>query len=218
MLVEYTGRQTTITKKLKAQAEAGLEQIAKLVGRSPSAHVILTVDKYRQIAEVTVKTRGQSLVATCEATEMATALHDALAKVEQQAVRHNQKSNTLARHPKKGARRAGESEEAALAVTAAESRMAVPGKAARKAAKKSGGGNKGVAEVQSFSALRNGSEPHVVRSADSVAERPMSLEEAVKDFESLDREVFVFRDLEGLAMVLHCRRDGRLELIEVPAA
>ncbi len=31
MEVEYTGRQTTITKKLKAQAEAGLERIVKIV-------------------------------------------------------------------------------------------------------------------------------------------------------------------------------------------
>ena len=81
MEIEYTGRQTTITPKLKEQARVGLEQIAKLVERSATAHVILTTDKYRQIAEVTVATRDHSLVASCEATEMSVALHDALAKV-----------------------------------------------------------------------------------------------------------------------------------------
>ena len=34
MDVEYTGRQTTITKKLKLQAEEALAAIAKIVGNS----------------------------------------------------------------------------------------------------------------------------------------------------------------------------------------
>ena len=218
MNVEYTGRHTTVSKKLKTQAEAGLASIAKLAGRSASAHVILTEDKYRKIAEVTVMTRGQSLVATCESTEMATALHDALAKIEQQAVRHNQKSNTLARHPKKGIKQVAEEsfQRAAEEGVAAAS----PAKPAKKAAKKSRGGNKSVAEVQSFGGARQGGEPHVLHAAghDTVAERPMSLEQAVKHFESRDLEIFVFRDLSGQAMVLHCRRDEQLEVIEVPAA
>ena len=100
MEIEYTGRQTAVTPKLKEQARVSLEQIAKLVERSATAHVILTVDKYRQIAEVTLTTRDHSLVASCEATEMSVALHDALAKVEQQAVRLRQKHTTIRRHPK----------------------------------------------------------------------------------------------------------------------
>ncbi len=51
MDVEYTGRQTTITKKLKLQAEAGLARIVKIAGNSGSVHVILSTDKYRQIAD-----------------------------------------------------------------------------------------------------------------------------------------------------------------------
>ena len=42
MNVEYTGRQTTVTKKLKVQAEAGLARIAKIVGNSGSVHVTLS--------------------------------------------------------------------------------------------------------------------------------------------------------------------------------
>ncbi len=102
MEIEYTGRQTTITKKLKTQAETGLARIAKLVGRTASAHVFLTTEKYRRIAEITLKKRGQSLVGTCEATEMTSALHDALSKLEQQAVRHSKKRATEKRHPKAG--------------------------------------------------------------------------------------------------------------------
>src|SRR5580704_10935538 len=101
MKVEYTGRQTTITKKLKAQAEAGLERIVKLVGTTCTVHVVLSVDKYRQIAELSVKTRSLDLVARCEAAaEMTVALRDALAKIEQQAIRQKQRSTTIKRHPK----------------------------------------------------------------------------------------------------------------------
>src|SRR3984885_16162025 len=100
MDVEYTGRQTTVTKKLKLQVEAGLARITKIMGNSGSVHVILSTDKYRQIAEVTVQTRHQKLVARCEDTEMGIALRDALVKIEQQAIRHKKKFGTIKRHPK----------------------------------------------------------------------------------------------------------------------
>jgi putative sigma-54 modulation protein len=100
MNVEYTGRQTVVTAKLKAQAEAGLASVAIVANRCTTAHVILTEDKYRRIAEVTVSCRGEQLVASCEATEMETALHDALQKVEQQAIRHKKRYDTMRDHPK----------------------------------------------------------------------------------------------------------------------
>ena len=100
MQIEYTGRHTTITGKQKAQAEAGLARLGEMMERACSAHVILTVDKYRQIAEITTLCPGQTLVATCEATDMETAIHAALAKLEQQWVRHSQKTTTMKRHPK----------------------------------------------------------------------------------------------------------------------
>ncbi len=100
MNVELTGRQTTVTPKLKQQAEAGLQQISTIVGKTGSCHVILTEDKHRKIAEVTVKGKEIEFVATAEGSEMSVALHDALAKVEQQTVRHNQKQTVARRHPK----------------------------------------------------------------------------------------------------------------------
>jgi putative sigma-54 modulation protein len=109
MIIEYTGRQFAITEKYRVQAEAGLERIALVVGRAASAHVILSVDKYRKIAEITVKNGSPDMVANCESVEMMTALRDALAKVEQQAIRHRQKMTTTMRHPRvAGVRMLGE--------------------------------------------------------------------------------------------------------------
>jgi putative sigma-54 modulation protein len=95
MIVEYTGRQTTVTAKLKSQAEIGLARIEKVANRPTSAHVILTEEKYRKIAEVNVKATGEDLVATCMADVMETALRDALLKAEKQAVKHKTKWETV---------------------------------------------------------------------------------------------------------------------------
>lgn len=100
MNVEYTGRQTTVTPKQKRQVEEGISRIAKISGDTGSVHVILTVDKYRQIAEVTLKAKVYEFVAMAEGAEMEAALHDALGKLEQQAVRQKQRYTTIKRHPK----------------------------------------------------------------------------------------------------------------------
>jgi putative sigma-54 modulation protein len=92
MNVEYTGRQTTITPQLKTQAEAGLARIEKIAHRITGAHVILSEEKFRKRAEVTMHAKGEDLVAMCVSEQMDQALHDALAKAERQAVKHKERS------------------------------------------------------------------------------------------------------------------------------
>lgn len=207
MDVEYTGRQTTVTKRLKEVTEAGIERITKIVGKSGNAHVILSSDKYRKHAEVTVQTRNQKLVAACESDNMVTALRDALTKVEQQAIRQKKRKMSIKRHGK----------TVAEAITPETELPVAPLKPAAKAPAKDSNGRKAVPMlVHSFPSHSPLAEPHLVRSADGVAVRPMSIEEAVKEAAFRDRDVFVFRDLAGQAMVLHRKRDGKMELIEVP--
>lgn len=100
MIVEYTGRGITISPKLKKLADAELARIDGIIGRSVSAHVVLTEDKYRQIAEVTLQTPFDLLVAACEGTDMLTALHDALRKIEMQAIKYKERKITVERHAK----------------------------------------------------------------------------------------------------------------------
>ena len=45
---------------------------------------------------------------------------------------------------------------------------------------------------------------------------PMTIEEAVKDAEFRDRDLLVFRDPAGDLYVLHRKRDGQMELVEIP--
>lgn len=208
MNLEYTGRQTTITKKLKAQTEAGLERIAKIIGNAGSVHIILTTEKYRHTAELTVQTRNLKLVASCEATDMETALRDALATIEKQAIKYTKRKTTIKRNAKDGVRQIAASENGAAIIV---------GRELVKSVKRNGDARRTVPMlVHSFPSHSPLAEPHLVRSKDGVAMRPMTLEEAVKEAAFRDREVFVFRDHEGQAMVLHRKKDGKMELIEVP--
>jgi putative sigma-54 modulation protein len=59
-------------------------------------------------------------------------------------------------------------------------------------------------------------EVHLVHAQDSVALRPMTLEEAIKEAHFRDKDVFVFRDPKGKLIVLHRTREGKMELIEAP--
>jgi putative sigma-54 modulation protein len=216
MYVEYTGRQVAITKGLRALADEGIARIGRILGKTAGAHIILTAEKHRHIAEVTVQTRACRFVALCESTNgMECALRDALAKAEAQALRHKTRVRSQKRQPK------GEKQpEEILGPRARVNALA--GKSAKAVQ-----ANLSVAEkppvqaavpvtVHSFPARVPIAEPHIVRSTDSVALRPMTLEEAVKEAEFRDRDVFVFRDNEGNVKVLHRKRDGKMELIEAP--
>ena len=100
MHIEFVGRHFEVTPKLRASATGYLERVVLIVPNATTARVILGEDKYRRIAEVELVLPGGTLVASCEGTDMEQALHDALRRVEQQAVRHNQRDKTLRDHVK----------------------------------------------------------------------------------------------------------------------
>lgn len=190
---EITGRKVKITKELRLVADAGLARIEKIVGKGASAHVIFSSQKHAEIAEVTVTSHHHTLVGLAEAPELAIALHSALEKVEKQAIRR--KTSMLEK------KRKGKPISAILPVmTPGEESSASDSGRARK----SKGMNGKVSGM------------HVIPAQGSLAERPMTIEEAVKEAESRDEQVFVFRDLVGDVKVLHCAGDGIVRLIEVP--
>jgi putative sigma-54 modulation protein len=102
MQTEYTGRQMNISQKLRSQAALGLGRIERIVGRTASAHIILTTEKHRQMAEVTVNTRKLGIVGIAESNVMESALHAALDKAEKQALKHKEKIIGRKRNAKVG--------------------------------------------------------------------------------------------------------------------
>ena len=59
-------------------------------------------------------------------------------------------------------------------------------------------------------------EPHILKSGEAIVMTPMTIEEAVKDAEFRDRDLLIFRNAAGDTFVLHRRRDGQMELVEMP--
>lgn len=200
MNVEYTGRQFEVTPAIRNQVQNGLEKIQKILGNSFDSHIILSVEKHRHIAEITVTVRNHApIVGLAEAADMTSAVGNALDRIDRQAVKYKTKWKSKKRQARKKFDQQAESTPVAITVSVGGSvETSVP------------------VTVHSFPKVVKFTETHIVRSPDSVSYKPLSLEEAVKEAEFRDREVFVFRDLEGRVKVLHRKRDGKMELIEAP--
>lgn len=185
---ELTGRNVKVTKQLRAMAEDGLARIEKLIGRGANAHVILSSGKRFRMAEITVKSRHRPVVGVAEASNLDSALRTALDKAEKQALRR--KKSIV------------EKKRQARPIHSVLSALPVPEESHR----------------TSGSSASNGKSSglHVVPAPESLAQRPMTLEQAVKEAECRNQPVFVFRDLAGDVKVLHCTGDGLVRLVEVP--
>jgi len=199
MNVEYLARQYEITSAVRGEVELGLTKLQKILGEIVSSKVILTVEKHRFIAEITVKRRRGAIVGLAESTDMIAAVNQALDHIETQALKSNGRRRATHRKAKdKSWTSPVEAEAEVQIAVGANASTAVP------------------VVVHKFPSIARTTEAHLVKSRDSIAMRPMTIEEAVKECEFRDRDVFVFRDGKGRVNVLHRRKDGKIELIEVP--
>jgi putative sigma-54 modulation protein len=197
MNVEYTGRQYEVTPAIRKEVETGLAKIRKILGDKFETKVILAVEKHRHKAEITISPRNGPLVGLAQAHDMTSAVSEALEHLEKQAVKYKTRWRTKKRQA--GRKWNGEAvREEAQPVVGGSETTAVP------------------VVVHKYPAVARTTEAHLVRSSDAVALRPLTLEEAIKEAQFRDRDVFVFRDPKGRVMVLHRTRDGKMELIEAP--
>jgi putative sigma-54 modulation protein len=213
MEVEYTARNVRISKGLRDQAEEGMERIALLLGKSASASIVFSAQKRQQIVEVTIQARLHTIVAEGNAETLQSALRQAIAHAENQARRHRDRRMAIKRKPKlekaltapPAARTKAKSRPVQPVADDSEDKPVRPGKKARAA----------IAEISS-PARKAAAEPHIVTSGEAFALKAMTIEEAVKEAEFSDRDLLVFHNLAGELFVLHRRRDGQLELVEIP--
>lgn len=210
MEVELTARQVRIPKALRQQAEEGMNRIARILGKTTSAAITFRTQRHLHIAELTVTARLQTIAANGQADSQEGALRAALAHAEHQALRYRDRNLTRKRLPK---------EEKLLdvpPVTRSKTRPAPPDEIEAEAKAKAAAKPRASIPVHSFPAPPAVVEPHIVKNGEAIALRPMTLEEAVKEAEFRDRDVLVFRNQSGDLFVLHRRRDGQMELIEIP--
>jgi putative sigma-54 modulation protein len=210
MDVALTARKGKISKTLRSQAEEGLERIGRVLGRTARASITFSAQRHVQVVELTVQARTQKIAATGKANTQDAALREAMAHAEHQAHRYRDRRLENKRLPKV------EKVMTAPPVTRSKTRNdpdadAFDGKPADLSAK----ARTSIA-VHSFPASAAVVEPHVLKNGEAIAMRPMTIEEAVKDAEFRDRDLLIFSTAAGDMFVLHRRRDGQMELVEIP--
>ena len=208
MEVEFTARQVIVPKALRAQAAEGLERVARILGRTARASITFRAQRHLQIAELTVKARTQSIEAEGKADTLESALRIAIQHAENQALRYRDRQFERKRLPKL--------EKVAAAPPVAHPKRGAQPELAPENGKLTRSKVKTAIAVHSFPVSSAVVEPHILSSGEAVALKPMSVEEAVKDVEFRDRDLLIFRNRTGDLFVLHRRRDGQMELVEVP--
>lgn len=210
MDVEFTARQVKVPKALRDLAQEGMERIGRILGKTAHASITFSAQRHLQIVELTIQARMQTIAATGKANVLDAALRQAISHAENQARRYRDRKIVTKRLPKE------EKVLTAPPVTRPKSRAAQPETEDGFVAKPSKA--RASIAVHSFPSKAAVVEPHIVKSAEAFALRPMTIEEAVKEAEFRDRDLLIFHTSSGEMFVLHRRRDGQMELIELPSS
>ena len=88
MKIEFTGRQTEVPAAVRSLAERKLEKLARLLPGITRAHVTVTADKHRQIAEVSVHSKKVELAAAGRSNDPELSVSEAMDKLLRQAQRY----------------------------------------------------------------------------------------------------------------------------------
>jgi putative sigma-54 modulation protein len=197
MNVDYTARKYELTPTIRKEVETGLNKIRKILGDRFETKVILAVEKRRHKAEITINPPNGPIVGLAQKNDMSAAVGEALDHLQKQALKY--KTKWLSKKRKAVKKFDGQGLQNNF-----EAPLGLPETP------------KVSMMVHKFPAVARTTEVHLVHAKDSVALRPMTLEEAIKEAHFRDRDVFIFRDPNGKLLVLHRTRDGKMELIEAP--
>lgn len=100
MQISFTGRQMEIPPGLRQHTEKRLRKLSRLLRDGADVHVILTAEKHRRTAEITLTVRDQTLVGMEETADSLRSINGALSKLRRQTVRFLERRRTRKRRPK----------------------------------------------------------------------------------------------------------------------
>lgn len=104
MEIHTTARHFDLSPELRAHVEERLGRVDRFVSRPSEARVVLEVEKFRHVAEVTLKLDGRDLVARALSPDMYTSVDQAVDKILEQVKRHH---DAAVSHRRKGGKNAG---------------------------------------------------------------------------------------------------------------
>ncbi|MBN2241986.1 MAG: ribosome-associated translation inhibitor RaiA [Acidobacteria bacterium] len=91
MNVEITGRHVDITPAIRAYVMKRLRKFVKILGEDISFHVIITVQKVRQTADILLKSKFMDLAGKGQTDDMYASIIQAIDKLERQALKQKSK-------------------------------------------------------------------------------------------------------------------------------
>ena len=91
MNVEITGRHIVITPAIRTYVMKRLQKFVKILGEDISFHVIITVQKERQTAEILLKSKLLNLAGKGQTDDMYASIVRAIEKLERQALKRKSK-------------------------------------------------------------------------------------------------------------------------------
>lgn len=100
MLIKTTARHFDLTPTLKDHVEERLNRLTKYSYPILEAHVILSVEKYRHTAEITLHGNGADFSGSASATDMYVAVDEVCDKLESQVRRHKERVKDRKKTPR----------------------------------------------------------------------------------------------------------------------
>jgi len=191
MRITYTGRQVELAPAQIKKLEAQCVKLGKMLDGQKSeceARIVLSHERHLHKAEVTVKYHDHSMVSLADDSDLFTAIHGAIEKLEKQAIKVRAKWRDSKRVPRKENLPVGH-----------------PAKAAAPPAK---------VKVKTATHGKNGAKARVNHIGEGQVRKSMTLEEAIAAMGG-DRDYLTFLDPKtGAVNVLVRRRDGHFDLVE----
>ena len=194
MRLELTGRHVEITPVLRRLLERKLRKLERLLNDSAvSAQAVLSREKHRHRADITLHARGEKFLhGNGDTATWETSIGQAIEKITQQAQKVKGKWQERKRHGAgKGVPIIGEVREAASAEP-----------------------------LDSAASMRRRERTRMPRILRAMRQsiKPMSLADAAREMDAGGDGVLVFRDVETATVsVLYRRRDGELTLVQADA-
>ena len=91
MNLSVSGHHLDVTPAIRTYVQSKLERVSRHFDHVIDAHVILTVDKLRQKAEVTIHVSGKDLHCECEDADLYAAIDLLADKLDRQVLRYKDK-------------------------------------------------------------------------------------------------------------------------------
>jgi len=180
-----TARRFELTPEIREHARKRLEKLERYFEGIDEAHVVLAREKYRQIAEISLRAKGTEIISREESDDMITSIDRVVDRIERQVKR------LRARRKNRKGRRTALKEMLSAEESAAESQTA----------------EEEEYEEDFFS-------PVVVRSGEYYAD-PMTVEEAIDIMRKKDEDYILFKNARtGNVTLVHLLPDGNYGMVE----